>query len=108
MRKVRNDMAKCKNCKILCLVREKDGSRYYWCFRINDNPDVDEERKCKYYEVANNSDMIRKMTDEELEEFIHKTIFDQGSNMFTCEEPPVNCHEECKECYLDWLQKEVE
>lgn len=99
---------KCKNCKILCLVREKDGSQYYWCFRINDNPDVDEERKCKYYEVANNSDMIRKMTDEELAEFI-KDLSEHClagigevncSNQITCEN--------CKITALNWLQKEVE
>ena len=59
-------------------------------------------------DIKTNADRIRNMTDEELAEFIHKTIFDQGSNLFTCEEPPVNCHEECKECYMDWLQKEVE
>ena len=102
-------MAKCKNCKILCLVREKDGSQYYWCFRINDNPDVDEERKCKYYEVANNSDMIRKMTDEELAEFM------TGDFGLKCSECPEeredeygSCIGDCKKQYLEWLWKEVE
>lgn len=95
-------MAKCKNCKILCLVREKDGSRYYWCFRINDNPDVDEERKCKYYEVANNSDMIRKMTDEELALFLCKVKADY---QWVDQEYP--SEENCGE-WEEWLQKEVE
>lgn len=95
-------MAKCKNCKILCLVREKDGSQYYWCFRINDNPDVDEERKCKSYEVANNSDMIRKMTDEELAGFLCKVKADY---QWIDQEYP---SEENGGEWEEWLQKEVE
>lgn len=102
-------MVKCKNCKILCLVREKDGSQYYWCFRINDNPDVDEERECRSYEVANNSDMIRKMMDEELAEWIlekddnWKNICKQCKTDTYCEDDS-----DCKIAILKWLQKEVE
>ena len=100
-------MAKCKNCKHL-KYKDDGRERYAWCPFIGDNPDLEFERYCGAFKKMTNADRIRNMTDEELAEFIHKTIFDQGSNLFTCEEPPVNCHEECKECYMDWLQKEVE
>lgn len=100
---------KCKNCNNLYNMTDITGENIgSWCPNINDCPDIEIERECDKYKGVTNADRIRNMSDEELAEFIHKTIFDQGSNLFTCEEPPVNCHEECKECYMDWLQKEVE
>lgn len=103
-------MAKCKNCKNLFNNYNGDREVYIGkvCIENLEPSDIEIDRECQKFECIRNSDNIRRMTDEELAEFIHKTIFDQGSNMFTCEEPPVNCHEECKECYMDWLQKEVE
>lgn len=101
-------MVKCKNCKILCLVREKDGSQYYWCFRINDNPDVDEERKCKYYEVANNSDMIRKMTDEELAKLLLFAEVTEEIWYYCPDGNRFDCYEDAIKHILNWLQKLTE
>ena len=99
-------MTDCRKCKRIdvkcCPTCKRSGSNCGVWHKCGED--------CVGYEarIVTNADRIRNMSDEELAEFIHKTKFDQGSNLFTCEEPPVNCHEECKECYMDWLQKEVE
>ena len=55
-----------------------------------------------------NADKIRSMNDEELAEFLSKTVWEDGANLFDfvdCE-----CFFPCTECrmYLDWLQSEAE
>lgn len=53
-----------------------------------------------------NADKIRKMTDEELAEFLMKTVGATGDNLFYCDKEHY-CYG-CEKCYLAWLQKEVE
>lgn len=60
-----------------------------------------------------NADRIRNMTDEELSSFLNDTVFEDGQNMFLCEDyvgtsACDGC--QCGDCkaYLHWLRKEVE
>jgi hypothetical protein len=60
-----------------------------------------------------NADRIRNMSDEELAEHIFK--IDQSEHIKFCQNKPkcCECYEEittdmCKQCLLEWLQKEVE
>lgn len=55
-----------------------------------------------------NADRIRSMTDEELAEFLGKTIWNEGSDLFDCHE--IGCDNVCWKCdmYLKWLQSEAE
>ena len=60
-----------------------------------------------------NADKIRNMTDEELAEFLRKTIAETGENIFSCDEYDKTEHcigHMCTECgaYLAWLKSEVE
>lgn len=58
--------------------------------------------------IQTNADRIRSMTDEELAEFIRKTIWNEGSELFDCSD--LVCHNACWKCdmYLKWLQSEAE
>ena len=91
---------KCKNCKNYLPDDE-------WCPKKCDSPDIEFERDCDKYECMTNSDRIRKMTDEELAEFLCK--YDA---CFLCEHRSDNyCSTmNCNEIGLteEWLQKEVE
>ena len=62
-----------------------------------------------YFKPMSNADRIRNMTDEELAEFLSKTVDDIVS-CDGCDEP-INeygsCSGNCKNPYLKWLQAEV-
>lgn len=65
------------------------------------------------FEPITNVDMIRRMTDEELADFLRTTVAELGDNLFQCDEEGypttrgcVN-KEDCTECYLKWLKTEV-
>ena len=101
-------MAKCKDCKNLEMAITSDNEYICnWCEKIHDDPDEERERECEYYEVMTNADRIRNMTDEELAEFLEKTVRDMGDNMFKCENQSLEKCMDCKECYLAWLKSEV-
>ena len=55
-----------------------------------------------------NADRIRSMTDEELAEFLRRTIWNEGSDLFDCDD--FACDNACWKCemYLEWLQSEAE
>ena len=59
------------------------------------------------YRPLINADRIRSMSDEELAEFLEKTVRDIGDNMFKCENQSLEKCMDCKECYLKWLKSEV-
>ena len=62
-----------------------------------------------YFETMTNADRIRNMTDEELAEFLSKTVDDIVS-CDVCDEPTNkygSCSGNCKNLYLKWLQAEV-
>ena len=64
---------KCRNCKRPRWAEEYPGRPFFgWCDAINDSPDMDVERECRCFESATNADIIRRMSDEELAEFIDK------------------------------------
>lgn len=99
MRKVRNDMAKCKNCSNLKKqIDWMSGIRYPWCYEINDSPDLEIDRECSKYYGKTNGDRIRNMSNEELAEHFSDLIKDTQE------------HEYCEDVsdWLIWLQKEVE
>ena len=54
-----------------------------------------------------NADRIRNMSDEELAEFLRQTVWEEGANLFDCQD--FRCEHPCEECkaYLSWLQSEV-
>lgn len=54
------------------------------------------------------ADVIRSMNDEELANFLSKTVWEEGANLFDCAD--CECVFPCTECrmYLDWLQSEAE
>ena len=59
-----------------------------------------------------NADRIRNMSDEELSSFLKDTVFEDGQNMFLCEDyagTSVCDGYQCGDCkaYLHWLRKEV-
>ena len=60
-----------------------------------------------------NAEWIRSMTDEELSSFLNKTVFEEGQNLFLCEDYiGTSVCEGCQygncKAYLHWLRKEVE
>ena len=63
-------------------------------------------RDCK--KPKTNADRIRSMTDEELAEFLRRTVWEEGANLFECAE--YTCDYPCEVCkeYLKWLQSEAE
>ncbi len=67
----------------------------------------------KRQRVQTNADRIRSMTDEELAEFLAKTVWRMGENIFSCKnsslypECPDGMCEKCP-CYLDWLKSPAE
>ena len=109
-------MAKCKNCTNLYnLSDENDVIVGKGCPKINNIiPDVEAERKCRYYKCITQGDRIRSMSDEELAEFISKVnrtcIVDALGGDTQCDYEDVNCTEcKAKFCGIQkWLQSEVE
>ena len=103
-------MVKCKNCKHLRTMYEIGKGKekeYKWCPVISDSPDIECKRNCNYYECMTNADRIRSMTDEELAEWMHETIYNEGESLFLCDETPSNNCSECEKCYLAWLKTEI-
>lgn len=67
----------------------------------------------KRQRVQTNADRIRIMTDEELAEFLAKTVWRMGENIFSCKNSSL--YPECLDgmcekcpCYLDWLKSPAE
>lgn len=102
---------KCKNCKNL--NRKIEWSpvtyQYPWCYEINDSPDIERERECSKYCGKTNGDKIRRMTDEELAEWILEKD-DNWENICKQCKTDTYCEDDidCKIAILNWLQKEVE
>ena len=62
---------KCRNCKYLRWAEEYPRMPFFgWCDEINDSPDMNIERKCYCFKPATNADVIRRMSDEEMAEFL--------------------------------------
>jgi hypothetical protein len=62
---------KCLNCKNLGWGEEYPGKKFFgWCEEVCDAPELDRERECEHFVQAANSDIIRRMSDEELAEFL--------------------------------------
>ena len=58
---------KCLNCKNLGWGEEHPGKKFFgWCEEVCDAPELDRERECEHFVQATNSDIIRRMSDEEL------------------------------------------
>ncbi len=87
-------MAKCKNCINL--------DRKGWCEKAIDSPEPNRERECYYFQQMTNADRIRQMSDEELAEFLMKPT--KIISKYECED----CENDCTECVLEWLKKEVD
>lgn len=67
----------------------------------------------KRQRVQTNADRIRSMTDEELAEFLAKTVWRMGENIFSCKNSslyPACLDGMCEKCpcYLDWLKSPAE
>lgn len=67
----------------------------------------------KRQRVQTNADRIRSVTDEELAEFLAKTVWRMGENIFSCKNSSL--YPECLDgmcekcpCYLDWLKSPAE
>ena len=67
----------------------------------------------KRQRVQTNADRIRSMTDEELVEFLAKTVWRMGENIFSCKNSSL--YPECLDgmcekcpCNLDWLKSPAE
>lgn len=61
----------------------------------------------KNYKPMTNADRIRAMTDEDLSRFLEgvKLYFVNPTDIILCK----NClHEDCCDCWLDWLRRPVE
>lgn len=87
-------MAKCNTCRYYMRLGE-------WCDVIEDSTDGDIERDCNFYIRITNGGRIRSMSDEELAEFMY------GKDVPWCNDS--ECPSEtCKDCFREWLQKEVE
>ena len=74
---------KCRNCKHLGWGEEYPGKSFFgWCERVNDSPDMDIERECRCFAPANNADVIRRMSNEELAEFLAEEQYRIASVVF--------------------------
>ena len=97
------DCSKCKRADVKCCYTcKKDADKckvYHKCG--SDCPEHESRTKT-------NAQKIRSMTDEELAEFLRKTIWNEGSDLFDCYE--IGCDNVCWKCdmYLKWLQSEAE
>ena len=109
---------KCKNCNNLYNLTDITGENIgNWCSKKCDNPDPEVDRKCDKYEGMTNGDKIRNMSDKELAENILSTPAYETCIKF-CKNREECCaimemdndipEEWCKQCLLEWLQKEVE
>lgn len=100
-------MVKCKDCKYL--ENKDDGRvRYMWCPLIGDNPDLELERSCLMHKSMTNADRIRKMTVEELADFLLSD--DYYIDCTTCKEPENEygfCIGKCENELVRWLKSEA-
>ena len=82
-----------------------------WCPKKRDSLDPDLVRDCQYYRTKTNADVIRKMTDEELAEY----LFDRGNCAEYCygicayqdECDAPHAQEFCIEQIIKWLKQEA-
>ena len=90
-------MARCSNCLNL------QTSNFHWCECINDSPDINIERNCRYYKAMTNADYIRRLKNEDLAEI----LFCPGvNNLIHLEcERETNNDASCYECLLNWLKQ---
>ena len=68
-----------------------------------------QNRAIDYFKPMSNADRIRNMTDEELAEFLvftQSTIKECMIGVADCKHE--NTGKDCKDCFLEWLQAEVE
>ena len=97
---------KCRNCKHLRWAEEYPGRPFFgWCDNVNDSPDMDIERKCWCFEPATNADIIRRMNDKELAEFLSN--FKDCAGDCLVGKGVKNCSEICatKDTLKIWLQQ---
>lgn len=95
---------KCVNCKHNTLMTDENGVQFSWCDKKNDNLDINEDRNCKYFELATNADRIRAMSDYEMQEFFERVARTAGC-------PPPNqmdCMDDCEKCWAAYLRKTAE
>ena len=98
---------KCRNCKHPRWAEEYPGRPFFgWCDEINDSPDMDIERECRCFKSASNADIIRRMSDEELAEFLAEPCgcdVDPGCDGYR------ECGNDlCLKYLLKWLQQPAE
>ena len=99
---------KCRNCKHPRWAEEYPGRPFFgWCDEINDSPDMDIERECRCFAPASNADVIRRMSDEELAEFLAEEQYRIANVVFQAcgiglEKQVIYARR------LDWLRQTVE
>ena len=99
---------KCHNCKHPRWAEEYPGRPFFgWCDEINDSPDMDIERECRCFEPATNAELIRRMSDEELAEFLAEEQYRIANVVFQAcgiglEKQVIYARR------LDWLQQPAE
>ena len=101
-------MMKCLNCKNLGWGEEYPGKNFFgWCEEVCDAPELDRERECEHFVQATNSDIIRRMSDDELAEFLAEEQLRIANIVFQT----VGYGLEKQAIYarrLDWLQQPCE
>ena len=88
-------MAKCSNCLNL------QTSNFHWCELINDSPDINIERNCRYYKAMTNADFVRRMKDKDLA-MVLMCPNENGLANIECDKND-NCN--CYDCLLNWLKQ---
>ena len=87
------------------LGRGYPGKKFFgWCEEVCDAPELDRERECEHFVQATNSDVIRRMSDEELAK-IMAIQSDQclRDSDYRCD---YNCGgDSCLKVLLDWLRQ---
>lgn len=66
-----------------------------WCDKVRDDPYPDDVRDCQYFRHMTNADKIRKMTDEELADWLCGLVTEFNVSIVPQE-------------WFDWLKQEVE
>ena len=93
---------KCLNCKILGWGEEYPGKKFFgWCEEVCDAPELDRERECEHFVQATNSDVIRRMSDEELAKMLNDGC-PPGRSYIRCG------RDNCIDCWLGWLRQPAE
>lgn len=90
---------KCLNCKILGWGEEYPGKKFFgWCEEVCDAPELDRERECEHFVQATNSDIIRRMSDEELAKMLSDGC-PTGRSYLRCG------RDNCMDCWIEWLRQ---